>query len=71
MIRDVLRGYDEMITSELKTTKRITIRIELYRAEEYNKVVCDVAVRTTMRSREYYYSVVCDVAVRTKMRSRV
>ena len=25
--------------------------------EEYNKVVCDAAVRTKMRSREYYYSV--------------
>ena len=37
--------------------------------EEYNKVVCDAAVRTKMRSREYYYSVVCDVAVRTTMTS--
>ena len=34
-----------MITSELKTT---TTKFELYRAEEYNKVVCDVAVRTIL-----------------------
>ena len=47
-----------MMTSELKTRKRMVkwwhrssrlqkewLRFELYRAEDYNKVVCDVAVR--------------------------